>query len=1220
MMNFLSLRRGLLGFIAVFCATLCTVAGLRAQTAGSLDAGYDPNVSVTNTAQFGFLSGVSVIACQPDGKTIIGGGGMVVGATACNGIARLNTDGSVDASFVSGLSAGSLVKWVALQPDGKILVSSSVTAISTYQTTYKFSRLNADGSVDASFSTSVNYVEAAAIQMDGKIVLLDGGNGYNGGYYSIIRLNPNGTGDPSFGSSGSPGLVSVKGLAIQGDGKILLHGDFTVFKGQQRNHIARLNPDGSLDTAFDPGALFSQSAYAYFSTAAMMLQGDGKILLTGAIPIQNGPARSKIVRLNADGSLDGTFNFGSDSEFQPFNPVALQVDGKILVGGSFATVNGQTRTKIARLNPDGSLESTATFDAGSGIGTIFNYSYLDYTGTLIPNFVPDSTRPLAIALQPDGPILLAGDFGTVNGQARNKVARLFNDPASQTLTVVDASEVQWQRSGSAPDVAQVSFQVSTDSGVTWRALGNGERVAGGWRITGASLPPSGIVRAFAFPAGGRIVVQSQPFSGLPVFTIGTSLSPATYNPGYVIAGVPPPATGTITGDGNRAAGSTVTLVATPIAGYDFVNWTENGTPVSTTASYTFSATADRTLVANLALRSYAITSTASPVSAGATRGGGTWNHGTWMSLVASPTAGYSFANWTENGITVSTNASLGFTATGSHALVANFTPNSYNVGATSTPYDGGTVTGGGAFQHGAAVTLVASPAAGYQFDGWSDGGTIMNWGRTLNFTAKGNRSLVANFSPIVPLSGGANFSGATIFNGAYGANVYVGNSVTGYNVTLVNVNLLPFGAGVPPVTYNITANVLPAGAGWAAGGGSVYGGGSVTLLATPAAGFTFTNWTENGTVVSASEGYTFTPSADRTVVANFAGNSNAGLAALSSDQAAFTQVFDGNVTSYSAKVPGKAKFFTVSPALAQDGATMKINGAVASSGGASAAVSLKNGSNTIAVEITATDGVTKKTYTITVDRVSLPKDLDGDGNADLIFQNNAGQIGLWYMDANGTPTFSALIHSGGLWDWKVMQTADMNGDGNADIIFQNSVGQIAVWYMNGKGTADSVAYLYSGGLGDWKIVAVADLNRDGNNDLVFQNNAGQIAAWYMNGQGAVTSSVILYAGGLGDWRITGAADMDGDGNADFIFQNAAGQIAVWYMSAQGTAVSSALLYAGALGDWKIVSVADMNGDGKNDLIFQNNAGHIVVWHMNDLGAAISSAYIYQGSLGDWRIR
>ena len=148
-----------------------------------------------------------------------------------------------------------------------------------------------------------------------------------------------------------------------------------------------------------------------------------------------------------------------------------------------------------------------------------------------------------------------------------------------------------------------------------------------------------------------------------------------------------------------------------------------------------------------------------------------------------------------------------------------------------------------------------------------------------------------------------------------------------------------------------------------------------------------------------------------------------------------------------------------------------------------------------------------------------PRDMSGDGTADLIFQNAAGQICVWYMNGKGAASGFDSIYSGGLGDWKVVGIADLNGDGNADLIFQNTAGQIFVWYLDGKGSTSSYAYLYGGGLGDWRVVNVADINGDGNADLVFQNTAGQICVWYLNGKGSASGSAYIYSGPLGDWRV-----------------------------------------------------------------------------------------------------
>lgn len=265
--------------------------------------------------------------------------------------------------------------------------------------------------------------------------------------------------------------------------------------------------------------------------------------------------------------------------------------------------------------------------------------------------------------------------------------------------------------------------------------------------------------------------------------------------------------------------------------------------------------------------------------------------------------------------------------------------------------------------------------------------------------------------------------------------------------------------------------------------------------------------------------------------------------------------------------------------------------------------------------------LTPATSSIAPPKVSAPlRDFNGDHIADLLFQNNVGQIALWKMNGSGFSTGSTYLSTTGLGDWKLACIADMNGDGIADVLFQNNAGQVAVWSMSATGAVTTSAYLYSGSLGDWRLKASADINSDGNADLIFQNSAGQIAVWYMNGRGSSTSTAYLSTAALGDWRLACAVDINGDGDADLIFQNNAGQIAVWYMNGRGSYTGTAYLSASGLGDWKLAGSADINGDGNADLIFQNNAGQVAVWYMNGRSSYTSSAYLYSGSLGEWRVR
>ena len=248
------------------------------------------------------------------------------------------------------------------------------------------------------------------------------------------------------------------------------------------------------------------------------------------------------------------------------------------------------------------------------------------------------------------------------------------------------------------------------------------------------------------------------------------------------------------------------------------------------------------------------------------------------------------------------------------------------------------------------------------------------------------------------------------------------------------------------------------------------------------------------------------------------------------------------------------------------------------------------------------------------------RDFNGDGKADLVFQNDYGQIVAWYLNGSGTVSGGAYLYSGPLYDWKLVGTADMNRDGHADLIMQNNYGQIVVWYLNASGAVTGGAYIYSGGLGEWKVKAVADLNGDGNPDLILQYSTGQIFVWYTNGSGAVSGSTYLYSGVLGDWKVAAVVDINGDGNADLVLQYSTGQIVVWYLNGSGSVSGSTYLYSGVLGDWKVKGAADINGDGNADLLLQNNIGQVAVWYMNGRSTNTGSAYLYTGGMGDWRVR
>lgn len=427
---------------------------------------------------------------QPDGKLIIGGGFTSVLGVPRSNIARLNADGTLDLGFDP--KANDLVMSVAVQPDGKVLLGGAFTTLqpngaSSATSRRRAARLNADGTLDAAFDPRADsLVRSVTVQPDGKILL--------GGHFttlqprgvgaavarrSIARVNADGTLEAGFDPRANENVLS---LGLQPDGKVLVAGQFTTLQPNgaatptDRAYIARLNPDGTLDGGFDPSANNS-----VFNVA---LQPDGRVLLGGVFTTlqPNGADlptdRNYIARVNADGSLDpGYAPRVNDTVYS----VAVQADGRVLLGGVFTTVqpNGADvatgRRHLARLAADGSLD--AGFDPSLN-DTVFS-----------------------VAVRADGQVVAGGTFssaqpnGAPDSTPRNKLAMILNDPATQTLSVPDAARVLWTRGGAAPEVSGVTFELSTNGGTTWTNLGVGVRASGAWQRTGLVLPASGSIRA-----------------------------------------------------------------------------------------------------------------------------------------------------------------------------------------------------------------------------------------------------------------------------------------------------------------------------------------------------------------------------------------------------------------------------------------------------------------------------------------------------------------------------------------------------------------------------------------------------------------------------------------------------------------------------------------------------------------------------------------------------
>lgn len=405
------LRRARAVFALFSTALALPLTSARAQSAGSADAGF----TVSPDAN-GF---VNALALQGDGHVLAGGAFTTFRGQARSGVARLAADGTLDpfnpGLTISGINgAAPQVYSLALQSDGKVVVGGQFNVLGEPPVSGLL-RLNADGSQDTSFDAgsaaadnagSYGDVYALAVLPSGEIIV--GGsfidfNGLGGG--CIAKVTGSGAVDAAFNAGGGgfsyeDSVPVVRAIAVLADGRMLAGGSFTAYNGNAAPGLARLNADGSYDSTFKLGSGPDGEV------RAISLQADGRVLIAGTFNNFNGAAVPHIVRLNADGSLDtsydpqggGLFNGGLDA-------VVVQPDGSAVVGGVLRTNGGLVTGPhfgVARFTADGTVD--ASFDAG-----------------------PDSREVTALALQPDGKVLAAGNAsGSLVGGEAGDVFRLYD--------------------------------------------------------------------------------------------------------------------------------------------------------------------------------------------------------------------------------------------------------------------------------------------------------------------------------------------------------------------------------------------------------------------------------------------------------------------------------------------------------------------------------------------------------------------------------------------------------------------------------------------------------------------------------------------------------------------------------------------------------------------------------------------------------------------------
>jgi uncharacterized delta-60 repeat protein len=439
----------------------------------AVDYSFNPGAGVSG----GDLGIVYSVALQTDGKILIGGDFTAVEGVARNRVARLNPNGSLDGSFDPGMGVNGtnavIVNSVVVQADGKILIGGWFSTVNGIERQL-VARLNGDGSVDQGFQPGAigNYqygtspdpfVYHLTLQGDGRILI---GGGFssvsNISRSGIARLNPDGSLDASL-DPGTGVDGHVRSVVVQPDGKLLIGGQFTTFNGVSRNGIARLNVDGSLDNSFNPGTGLDGGI-----AAAMALQADGKLLVGGFFSSVNGTNRTHLMRLNADGSLESLYN----PEIEGGGlPVVLslyeQADGKLVVAGQFYEINGSSRNGIARLNSDGTLDTD--LDPGTGIsGGAFTVAF-------------------AVTEQADHNILIGGGFGSVNNVERKGIARLYGNTANLHFVQFATPTYQAMEDGVGAILVQRAGESSTPITVDYATRDDTARAGINYTATNGTL-------------------------------------------------------------------------------------------------------------------------------------------------------------------------------------------------------------------------------------------------------------------------------------------------------------------------------------------------------------------------------------------------------------------------------------------------------------------------------------------------------------------------------------------------------------------------------------------------------------------------------------------------------------------------------------------------------------------------------------------------------------
>lgn len=489
-----------------------------------------------------------------------------------NHLARFNGNGTLDTTFAltgkvaTGGSLGASINAIALESNGEVIVGGNFeNAAGTFAS--NIVRFLDDGSFDSGFAAdATGTVNSVVIEANGSSIYAGGNFSSIGGYpaYGIARINDDGTADNTFNLNANVNVDTggVFAIAPQTDGNLLIGGNFNDvdgeiaanknFHGVVHNNLARLLNSGLIDLSFNANTDGQVDSIVVLPAASGTIQQ--QILIGGKFTtIYNGTAvsgtRTNLARLNADGTLDTSFN--ANIAGGQVNAIALQSDGSILIGGTFTTVNGVAQANLARLTASGTLDTsfnvavngqvnaivlengsgnssftiapngvmtaasgTATTSAApnteaillGGAFTSVGGQTRNHAARLVPsgsalivdpNYNPNVDQTVnAMAIDTGGKTYLGGSFASVGGLARSGLARVTATGISTSTITTNSllNSFTWTLTGEVPELNAVIFQTSAD-GLNFNTVGAGTRVGTGnsWTISGVTNVPNGVI-------------------------------------------------------------------------------------------------------------------------------------------------------------------------------------------------------------------------------------------------------------------------------------------------------------------------------------------------------------------------------------------------------------------------------------------------------------------------------------------------------------------------------------------------------------------------------------------------------------------------------------------------------------------------------------------------------------------------------------------------------